>query len=201
MGLDQLPEYQNVTTFAHNIFEANALLKYANLSRAQGAVDDEKGTKWGIYSRLYYADSAFPRLWGNYDRGFLLPRNSAFWVRTSAGKSLGDFNSPFSSFYFGAFGNNYIDHQEVDRYRDYYSFPGVGIDAIAARSFGKVLGGVQPSAQAIPRLRRHLVLRELGPAHFVLVRAVHQLHQRSHPRLLRESGNTTGFPSWYCLLI
>jgi hypothetical protein len=139
VGLDQLPEYQNVTTIAHNIFEANALLKYANLSRAQGAVDDEKGTKWGIYSRIYYADSAFPRIWGNYDRGFLLPRNSALWIRTSAGKSLGDFNSPFSSFYFGAFGNNYIDHQEVDRYRDYYSFPGVGIDAIAARSFGKVL--------------------------------------------------------------
>jgi len=139
VGLDRLPEYQNVSTVAHNFFEANALLKYSNLSRAQGAVDDEKGTKWGIYSRIYYADSAFPRLWGNYDRGFLLPRNSALWVRTSAGKSLGDFNSPFSSFYFGSFGNNYIDHQEVDRYRDYYSFPGVGIDAIAARSFGKVL--------------------------------------------------------------
>jgi len=138
-GLDELPEYQNVSTFAHNFFEANALLKYANLSRAQGAVDDEKGVKWGLYSRFYYANSSFPRVWGNYDRGFLLPRNSALWIRTSAGKSLGDFNSPFSSFYFGAFGNNYIDHQEVDRYRDYYSFPGVGIDAIAARSFGKLL--------------------------------------------------------------
>lgn len=138
-GLDELPEYQNVSTFAHNFFEANALLKYANLSRAQGAVDDEKGTKWGLYSRFYYAHSSFPRIWGNYDHGFLLPRNSALWIRTSAGKSLGDFNSPFSSFYFGAFGNNYIDHQEVDRYRDYYSFPGVGIDAIAARSFGKLL--------------------------------------------------------------
>lgn len=139
VGLDRLPEYQNVTTFAHNLFEANALLKYANLSRAQGAVDDQQGTKWGIYSRLYYADSAFPRLWGNYDRGFLLPKNSALWLRTSAGKSFGDFTSPFSSFYFGAFGNNYIDHQEVDRYRDYYSFPGFGIDGIAARSFGKFL--------------------------------------------------------------
>jgi len=68
-----------------------------------------------------------------------LPRNSALWVRTSAGKSLGDFTSPFSSFYFGAFGNNYVDHQEISRYREYYSFPGVGINEIAARSFGKVL--------------------------------------------------------------
>ena len=79
-------------------------------------------------------------MWGNYDRGFLLPRNSSFWLRASAGKSLGDFNSPFASFYLGAFGNNYIDHGTISRYRDYYSFPGVGIDAIGARSFGKLMG-------------------------------------------------------------
>ena len=54
---------------------------------------------------------------------FCLPKNSSFWLRSSAGKSLGDFTSPFSSFYFGAFGNNYIDHGTIDRYRDYYSFP------------------------------------------------------------------------------
>ena len=82
-------------------------------------MDDEKGVKWGIYSRFYYAGSAYPRLWGNYDRGFLMPRNGALWLRTSAGKSFGDFTQPFSSFYFGAFGNNYIDHQEISRYRDY----------------------------------------------------------------------------------
>ena len=33
-----------------------------------------------------------------------------------------------------------MDHRTIDRYRDYYSFPGVGIDAIGARSFGKLLG-------------------------------------------------------------
>jgi hypothetical protein len=138
--LDRLPEYQNVSTNVPDLFEANAALKYSNLQRAQGAVDDEKGTSWGIYSRLYYSHSAFPRLWANYDRGFLLPGNSAFWLRSSAGKSLGDFTSPFSSFYFGAFGNNYVDHGTIDRYRDYYSFPGVGIDAISGRSFGKLMG-------------------------------------------------------------
>jgi len=140
--LDRLPEYQNVavSTNIRDLLDANVKLKYSNLERAQGAVDDEKGTAWGIYSRLYYSHSAFPSLWGNYDRGFLLPRNSAFWLRASAGKSLGDFNSPLSSFYLGAFGNNYIDHLSIDRYREYYSFPGVGIDAISARSFGKLLG-------------------------------------------------------------
>jgi hypothetical protein len=138
--LDRLPEYQNVATNVRDLFEANAALKYSNLARAQGAVDDEKGTSWGIFSRLYYSHTAFPRVWANYDRGFLLPKNSAFWLRSSAGKSLGDFTSPFSSFYFGAFGNNYIDHGTIDRYRDYYSFPGVGIDGIGGRSFGKLMG-------------------------------------------------------------
>ena len=138
-GLDRLPEYQNVTTFVPNLFEANAMLKYENLNRAQGAVDDEQGTSWGVYSRIYYARGGFPRLWGNYNHGFLLPRNSALWLRTSAGKSFGDINSPFSSFYFGAFGNNWVDHQDISRYREYYSFPGVGIDDIAGRSYGKVM--------------------------------------------------------------
>ena len=138
--LDRLPEYQNVLTNVRDLGEANVMLKYSNLTRAQGAVDDEQGVSWGLYSRLYYSHTAFPRVWGNYDRGFLLPHNSAFWLRSSAGKSLGDFTSPFASFYFGAFGNNYVDHGIIDRYRDYYSFPGVGIDALNARSFGKLLG-------------------------------------------------------------
>ncbi len=139
-GLDRLPEYQNVTTIAPNLLEGNLSLKYSDLNRAQGAVDDEKGTVWGIYSRFYYSRGSFPRVWANYDHGFLLPRNSSFWIRTSAGKSFGDSSSPFANFYFGDFGNNYVDHGEISRYRDYYSFPGVGIDAIGAGSFGKVLG-------------------------------------------------------------
>jgi hypothetical protein len=139
-GLDHLPEYQNVTSVAPNLLEGNLFLKYANLNRAQGAVDDEKGINWGIYSRFYYSRGSFPRVWANYDRGFLLPRNSAFWIRSSAGKSFGDSRSPFANFYFGDFGNNYVDHGEINRYREYYSFPGAGIDAIGARSFGKILG-------------------------------------------------------------
>ena len=115
-------------------------MKYSNLQRAQGAVDDEKGTLWGVYSRLYYSGKTAPSIWANYDRGFLLPRNSAFWVRTSVGKAFGNPSSPFSNFYFGAFGNNYIDHGEISRYREYYSFPGVGINGIGGQSFVKLLG-------------------------------------------------------------
>jgi DNA-binding beta-propeller fold protein YncE len=139
--LNALPEYQNISTNnIGNLLDANLGLKYSNLVKAQAAVDDENGTQWGLHSRLYYTHGAFPSAWGNYDRGFLLPRNSAFWLRSSAGKSYGNINSPFASYYFGAFGNNYIDHLSIDRFRDFYSFPGVAIDAISARSFGKLLG-------------------------------------------------------------
>jgi WD40-like Beta Propeller Repeat len=138
--LDRLPDYQNVSATVRNLMEANLALQFSNLNKAQGAVDDEQGVAWGLHARLYYANGGFPAIWGNYDRGFLLPRNSSFWLRTSAGKSYGDFSSPFGSFYFGAFGNNYIDHGTINRYREYYSFPGVDIDAISARSFGRVLG-------------------------------------------------------------
>ena len=104
----------------------------------------------------------FRSVWGNYDRGFLLPRNSAFWLRASAGKSFGDFTSPFSSFYFGAFGNNYIDHLAIDRYREYYSFPGRGHRCDRRAQFRQAAGRIQSAAHAIPRARDHLGATSIG---------------------------------------
>jgi hypothetical protein len=140
-GIDTLPDYQNVTVPYHSFMEANAGLKYSFMRKTQGGVEEEVGTQTGVYSRLNYAPSgAFPRIWGNYDHGFQTPiDHSPVWLRFSAGKSWGTQSDPFSNFYFGAFGNNYIDHLSVDRYRNYYSFPGVGIDAISGNSFAKAL--------------------------------------------------------------
>jgi hypothetical protein len=42
-----------------------------------------------------------------------------------------------TNFYFGGFGNNYVDDGEVKRYREFYSMPGFEIDAIGAREFVK----------------------------------------------------------------
>ena len=88
----------------------------------------------------YTFPKSFPRVWGGYDRGFLLPaRNSSLWIRSSAGKAFGDANDPFSSFYFGGFGNNWIDKGDSNRYREYYSFPGVHLNQLGATSFVKSL--------------------------------------------------------------
>jgi hypothetical protein len=112
------------------------------LERSQGAVDDEKGTQWGIFSQLNYAGSnSYPRLWATYDHGYLLPlKNSSAWVRSSVGKSFGDQTNPIAKFYFGGFGNNYVDHGSIDRYREYYSFPGLRLDEIPGSSFAKITG-------------------------------------------------------------
>jgi hypothetical protein len=141
-GMDRLPDYQNVVATYSTLGQGNIGLKYSFLERSQGAVDDERGTQWGIFSQLNYAgSSALPRVWANYDRGKLLPlRNSSIWIRASAGKSYGENSNPFANFYFGAFGNNYVDHGTVSRYREYYSFPGVELNALPATSFGKLMG-------------------------------------------------------------
>jgi hypothetical protein len=65
--------------------------------------------------------------------------HSSLWLRTSAGYSPGERNEPFANFYFGGFGNNWVDHAEADRYRNYNSFPGAELDAIGGTNYGKVM--------------------------------------------------------------
>jgi hypothetical protein len=44
-----------------------------------------------------------------------------------------------SNFYFGGFGNNWVDHREIRRYREYYAFPGGDLNAVSGTNFGKLL--------------------------------------------------------------
>jgi hypothetical protein len=94
---------------------------------------------WRVSARVDQTfPKTFPRLWAEYDRGFLTPlRNSSVWIRSSAGKAFGDSNDPFANFYFGAFGNNWVDKGEFSRYRDYYSFPGAHLNQLGANNFVK----------------------------------------------------------------
>jgi hypothetical protein len=43
----------------------------------------------------------------------------------------------FSRFYFGGYRNNYVDHQEVKRYREPFSLPGFRIDELSGRTFAR----------------------------------------------------------------
>ena len=46
-------------------------------------------------------------------------------------------DQPFADFFFGAFGNNWVDHGDEKRYRQSYAFPGLDLNALGGRSFLK----------------------------------------------------------------
>jgi hypothetical protein len=141
LGLDRLPDYQNVVATYDKLLSVGASLNYGDVRRSLGAVDGEKGVSWSLGFRNEIANAkAYPRLSADLDYGFRLPiMHSSLWLRGSAGQSFGDRTQPFGKFYFGGFGNNYVDHQENRRYRESYSFPGMKLNEIGGARYGKLL--------------------------------------------------------------
>jgi hypothetical protein len=138
-NLDRLPDFQNVAVDVNRLFTLNARLDYSDVRGSLGHVDDEKGKKASL---VFAGDSvdgdAVPRLYGTVDLGLALPiRHSSLWLRSAAGFSPRDRANPFANFFFGGFGNNWVDHGEEKRYREYHSLPGAEIDEIGGRNFVK----------------------------------------------------------------
>ncbi|MEO5692775.1 MAG: hypothetical protein ABIQ72_06595, partial [Usitatibacter sp.] len=115
--IDALPDYQNVGATFDRLFTVQAGLYYTHLQRSIGAVDDEQGVTWQVVASANRARSdTAPQLRGGLDVGVALPlANSSVWVRSAAGASGGRRDDPFSSFYFGGFGNNYVDNRAIKR--------------------------------------------------------------------------------------
>jgi hypothetical protein len=105
-----------------------------------GAVDYERGLKWRLTGSDNVVRAAhFPRVNAEVDYGILLPvRHTSVWLRGAGGQGFGDRSDPFSNFYFGGFGNNWIDHLEIKRFREYYSLPGVDINTVGGRNFARL---------------------------------------------------------------
>jgi hypothetical protein len=140
-NLDRLPDYQNVPVDVTTLATVDASLDYTHVRRSLGYVDDEAGRRWSVDFRTDVADGdVFPSIRGSFDRGVALPMgHSSLWLRTAGGLSPRDRTSPFANFFFGGFGNNYVDHLDEKRYRQFDSLPGVDLDEIAGRNFGKAL--------------------------------------------------------------
>ena len=139
-GLDTLPGNQNVETiFYEDILHGQVEFNYTNTRKSMGAVDHEKGWRWNIVATADHANSdTIPKLRVGLDFGFALPwKHSSIWFYNSAGVADGDRFNTLTNYYFGGFGNNYVDDSEVKRYREYYSMPGFEIDDISARDFMK----------------------------------------------------------------
>jgi hypothetical protein len=138
--IDTLPEAQNVGAAFTRLRTAQTQLKYSDLRRSLGAVDDEKGWLWNAAlgaSRAGTRNAGTLR--GNIDVGLPLPglAHSSLWSRTYAGLADGARDNPKAAHYFGGFGNNRVDHGTVKRYREDDSMPGFEINQIGARRYVK----------------------------------------------------------------
>jgi hypothetical protein len=138
-GLERLPYNQNVLATFDSYAAATASLDYKRTQSSIGSADTEKGIHWnlGLEANLVNEDF-YTKGTAALDYGFLTPiEHSSIWFRTAGGYSRGNRDDSFASFYFGGFGNNYVDDKEVKRYRDLERFPGVAIDEIAGTNFAK----------------------------------------------------------------
>lgn len=137
--IDTLPNAQNVSTPYSRLTSARAKLDYTDLRRSLGAVDDEKGVLANaalVVNRAGDKPSALLR--GGFDFGLSLPlAHSSLWSRSSAGIATGDDDDPVANFYFGGFGNNYVDNGNVKRYREAGSLPGFEIDEVDGQRYFK----------------------------------------------------------------
>jgi hypothetical protein len=140
-GLKTLPEYQGVAAPYSSLLSFSGNLAYESLRRSLGAIEDEMGTTWGVTLRGNYANQQrYARLNLDASKGVLLPLgHSSLWFRASAGTALaGVRNEPFASFYFGGFGNNWVDHRAIRQFRETESFPGIDINAVGGSNYGRV---------------------------------------------------------------
>jgi hypothetical protein len=139
-GLKTLPEYQDVAAPYDRLALFTGTLEYEYLRRSLGAVDDEMGTTWDATVRSTYANkTSYTRVSLDASRGLLLPLNhSSLWLRASAGTSLGRRRTdPLANFYFGGFGNNWVDHGAIHRFRDAESFAGLDINEVGGANYAR----------------------------------------------------------------
>jgi hypothetical protein len=136
-NLDRLPRYQNVEATFDQLTTLTLDLSYENMRSSLGHVDDEKGFKWRTIAAANYVDGdTIPKFFGNFDFGFpLWWKNSSLWFRNSGGLAIGDELDEFANFFFGGFGNNYVDSGIAKRYREEYAMPGFDLNEIFGRNF------------------------------------------------------------------
>jgi hypothetical protein len=138
-NLEVLPYYQNVESPSDKLATAFVRLHYENLRSSLGSVEAEKGQMSDLYVSANYANpDLVPQILGTYDFGFQLPlTHSSIWLRNAVGAGFGARDDAFAQFFFGGFGNNYVDHRETRRYRQFYAFPGLELNEVGGRTFAK----------------------------------------------------------------
>ena len=175
-GLDTLPEYQEIEATIDELFRPQREARVQSRAQDHRRAATREGPPVGaLPQRQVRRVGELPARRGHIDFGIPLPiKYSSLWLRSSAGYSWGDPENTLSNFYFGAFGNNWVDYQEVRRYHDYYSFPGIEINELGANNFGKLLLEWELPAIAIQTRRDPRPLFHLGESGTIRQRHCHQ---------------------------
>ncbi len=150
--IDTLPNAQNVETTFDRLVTGEVGLYYSDVRRSIGAVDDEKGIDW-------YAGRPRPTA-STTRRSRRCARQPRLRLGPAAGQLVAlaahrgrlasnERDNPVANFYFGGFGNNYVDSRSIKRYREYDSFPGFEINEISGLSFVRPHGRVEPAAGVV----------------------------------------------------
>jgi hypothetical protein len=140
-NIDTLPDAQNVVTPFTRLTKEQIDWSYSDLRRSLGAVDDEKGIAWDAIATAYQVEgTSVGQAHGDLDMGWALPiPHASIWWRNAIGYSGGNPSNPVANFYFGGFGNNYVDSGTVKRFEEFGSFPGFGIDDLSGQHVARVM--------------------------------------------------------------
>ena len=138
-NLERLPDAQNVDAPFEKLTSAEAGLNFSYVLNSLGSVDDEKGVRWELVAEASHVNGeTIPRYRAELDFGIPLgPAHSTVWLLNAAGIADGDRLDPFANFFFGGYGNNYVDDGEIKRYRQHYAMPGFELNALGGRTFAK----------------------------------------------------------------
>ena len=138
-GLERVPAFQDIAATFDELVSASVGVEYSNVNKSLGAVDDEKGWRWSAHVGGNLVDGdTIPYVYGTLDFGVALPwHNSSIWLLNAAGAADGDKNNSFANFFFGGFQNNWVDYQDVKRYREPFTMPGFDINELGGQTFAK----------------------------------------------------------------
>jgi len=138
-NLERLPDAQNVAATFDQLTKAKAGLDFSYVLNSLGSVDDEKGVRAkAVVEANHVNGETIPRYRVGLDFGVPVgPAHSTIWLLNAAGMADGDRADPFANFFFGGFGNNYVDDGEIKRYRQHYAMPGFELNALGGRTFAK----------------------------------------------------------------
>jgi hypothetical protein len=138
-GLERVPDAQNVSASFEDLATAEVGLAYTHPRYSLGSTDARKGVEWSAAANLSYVNGrGFPGVYAGFGKGFPLPiPHASLWVRAAGGATPGERTEPFANFYFGGFGNNWVDHGSIKRYREIPSFPGLELNEAGGTNFAK----------------------------------------------------------------